>query len=546
MRMVSRIVVLGSLACGGVPASLAQSPPKPATLGDLIVGSDGGAATDSADDPRQARLPVPEGDAVGKARKLIQHVYEDDYKAAAKNPEALIQKLLVDAGKSENPAQEYAYLLEAEEVATIAGHHDRALALVDRRAEQYDIDGIQARVERLTTLLAPKLREDARALTKLYEDSRKLDARSLAKLYEHACATATQGMTQDDLAPAKAAANLAAGIAKSIVAMGKTTRNDSVVADGLDKQARAKDLAAEITERTRGLAEYREAVELLKKDPDDPAANGIIGRYLCFVCDDWEAGLPALIKGDRKDLAEIAALETAARAADASDVQQFFLIAGRWWDAAEGAAAKGSAPGIRSHAAAIYSSIEGVLGDRKDPREAQLAKKRIAEASKSGAATRSRKPVLPKRPWDAMLCITCDNRYTVWLNGQMIGSGDDWARLGKYPVQIRDGDILAIEAADAEAGQGSAGLFCCLVLQDGRAWGTGNDWRCTTTAPPADWQTQLKPLPGEANASQENVHGAHAKRGRSYGGRVSGHFIWSANAARRIWVREVIDLRRFR
>ena len=50
----------------------------------------------------------------------------------------------------------------------------------------------------------------------------------------------------------------------------------------------------------------------------------------------------------------------------------------------------------------------------------------------------------------ANLYITCDNSYMVWWNGQLIGKGDNWRRLDKYEIKVKQGDILAILAMDQD------------------------------------------------------------------------------------------------
>lgn len=49
--------------------------------------------------------------------------------------------------------------------------------------------------------------------------------------------------------------------------------------------------------------------KILEKTPDDPEACYQMGRHLCFVKADWDAGLPLLAKGKDKALAELAQYE---------------------------------------------------------------------------------------------------------------------------------------------------------------------------------------------------------------------------------------------
>lgn len=516
-------LIVGLLVCMGLSPSLAQHGTGHST-------TDGAGATLAEQSPageEHPRLPVPDKAAVTEAQDLVRQAFAADYGPTGSNPGPLIQKLLVAAEQTDASARRFALLVEAERLAVAAGDPARVMALVDGRAARFDVDGLQERIARLAELLTPKA---------------KGDPAFLVKLYDHAIETANHGLQTDAFQQARNAVDLAASMARLIVAAGKSRKDARLASDGETKLAFTKDLVKKIETQARWWDDYIKATTTLQTNPDDSAANGVVGAYLCLVRDDWDRGLAALAKGDNEALAEIAALEVTARAGGEPDSQRIYMIAGRWWEAAKGSAAKGLGPAMKSHAAALYQSVAGRLAD---PLDAQLAKTRAAE-SPTPKPRPGRRPVPPKQPWDATVYITCDNGYSVWLNGELLGRHDDWTKLKQYPVRIRDGDILAIQATDAETGSRTAGLFCCLVLKDGRAWGTGREWRCTTTAPPAGWQTVGEPLAGEAAASEDNIQGSHGNRVRSYGGRITGRFIWSAGPSRTIWLRQVIDLSRFR
>src|SRR5258706_6184202 len=51
--------------------------------------------------------------------------------------------------------------------------------------------------------------------------------------------------------------------------------------------------------------------KILEKNSDDQEAALQLGRHLCFVKGDWEAGLPLLAKGKDKALADLAQFELA-------------------------------------------------------------------------------------------------------------------------------------------------------------------------------------------------------------------------------------------
>src|SRR5205823_674976 len=47
----------------------------------------------------------------------------------------------------------------------------------------------------------------------------------------------------------------------------------------------------------------------LASNANDPSANEKIGRFICFLKGDWDAGLPMLAKGSDEQLKAIAALD---------------------------------------------------------------------------------------------------------------------------------------------------------------------------------------------------------------------------------------------
>lgn len=86
-------------------------------------------------------------------------------------------------------------------------------------------------------------------------------------------------------------------------------------------------------------------------------------------------------------------------------------------------------------------------------------------------------------PAKAVLKITADNRYKVFLNGEAIGQGQDWSRLGTYTVtpSLRSGrNVIAVEGG----GDGGLDALLCDLKMDsrsGEAFRVSSDgtWRCS-------------------------------------------------------------------
>ncbi len=95
---------------------------------------------------------------------------------------------------------------------------------------------------------------------------------------------------------------------------------------------------------------------------------------------------------------------------------------------------------------------------------------------------------LPGKPRRAWLSITADNIYTAYLNGEEIGTDDDWTGVETYDVasRLRKGpNLLAVRAVDP--GPDAGGLLAELIVigEDGRrrVIATDSRWRMNTSAP---------------------------------------------------------------
>jgi len=88
-------------------------------------------------------------------------------------------------------------------------------------------------------------------------------------------------------------------------------------------------------------------------------------------------------------------------------------------------------------------------------------------------------------PQQAILYITADDAYTVWLNGKQLGSGTEWNRIQSYnltPQLLMGKNLIAIQAIN---GAGPRALIAevRMLEQDGRITviSTDKSWRCSET-----------------------------------------------------------------
>lgn len=366
MKTFACLIAITFLLCRSSAICHAQQSSTPATLENLLDGprlpplppSNGGVET-----PRQ---PVPDLADVEQSRNLIKQAFEDDYKSAADNPEPLIQKLLVAADKSEKNSQKYAMLLEAIEAAIMGGDHSRAIELVDIRASQFQEDGVNARLQLMARILTPKA---------------KTDPDVLRQVYVHAVDTAKQGVAEDNSDGAKAAAAIAISVAKAMQSLGKSKKIPGLAAEGEANLEESREMLATVQKRLSLLRAYQESVDVLATNPQSPEANEVVGRYRCFVIDDWQAGLGNLAKGNAPELKRLAEAELEACAAQPSDVKKILAVANGWWSVAE-AVDFAEAKKTKKHAIALYETIAERLSD---PLEVAIARKRMASTDVSVA-----------------------------------------------------------------------------------------------------------------------------------------------------------------
>lgn len=370
MRGLVCLLAFTSLACVNATICLAQPRPGPRRLEDLLESPGRPAVKPSKPSERNSdvRVPLiaPDVAAVKEAQDLIKQAYEDDYKTADKNPGPLIQKMLDAASDTKDPVRKYAFLMAAEEIAAAGKDYGRAMELIDKRAGEFAIDGLQPRIDRLKEFLEEFLATKG-----------KTDPEVLVKLYDFAIETAERGVKQGSLDQSKKAADLADRIAKIISSAGKANKNRDF---------------KDIERRAELLAEYQKALETLKVRPDDPPANGVIGRYLCFQGGDWDKGLPFLSKGENRDIADIATLEKGVFEGNKPDVRKVFDLAGKWWAEADGNDVPESVKtAIKAHAGELYESIWAGLNDPLDKALAQTRRRADIDTEAGVAPDRSGK-----------------------------------------------------------------------------------------------------------------------------------------------------------
>ena len=246
--------------------------------------------------PDQAQLQAMRG----KVLKIFQKEFAD-----AKTPQAklaLAAKLdsQADASKGD-PGERFALWRMAAEKAIEAGDASAAIDILEKIDAQFDGDTEAIKYEILSA--------GAARATSTPEGAR--------NLCETAMKLALAGIDREDYDAASRYAKLATGSLRRV--KDPQFSREVVVHD------------REIEHLRTRYSAVTKAMETLKGEPDNAAANLTVGQWRCFVKGDWEKGLPYLAKGSREDLAQLARQELAKPAAAAEQT----AVGDGWWALAE-------------------------------------------------------------------------------------------------------------------------------------------------------------------------------------------------------------------
>lgn len=243
-----------------------------------------------------AKREIPSKSDRDKSRSLLKDVYGQEL--ADRSPparKALADKFLQDAAKSSNaPADEFVLLGGAMQVAQEAADLPLSFQAADAMGKDFPIDVAGLKAQALV----------------------KMSAREFARNREENQHVAIALMDELENAGDYARAER----------VGTSLQQDLAGEDRTAIQQRVKS----IHDKQVALSRLNAALAVLKKTPDDPAANLEAGRYFCLVKGDWTRGLPMLAKGSDAAVKALAAKELAA-AKTAGGAE----LGDAWWEAAD-------------------------------------------------------------------------------------------------------------------------------------------------------------------------------------------------------------------
>ena len=338
-------------------------------LPDLGMPADAAPAAEPADAPPK-KSPCPEAAAISKSRAKLKETFAD--KVSRTSPTELATELHDLAKDSaSNPTDRYVLLLEAANVASRCGNAPLIVEAIDELAASYE--GIDAHEKK----------------TELLENAAKAVLKDNNGLKNNADAVTTALLELAD--EVLAADNFAAGkrLMDAVIPIVRKSKNEELVKQVADRQKRLRDQRGEYLK-------VAESIEALKKEPAEPQANSVAGKYYALVKGDWKTALPLLAQGDDEKLKSAAALDQSQPSEPAKQV----LVADTWWDLSE--QSRGTAKSqLRARGAYWY---ERALPGLEDALLKLKAQARVTEAQQEAPEQTASRQGLGSSP-DAKLLV---------------------------------------------------------------------------------------------------------------------------------------------
>ncbi|HLJ95029.1 MAG TPA: protein kinase [Gemmataceae bacterium] len=291
------------------------------------------------------KAAVPDAGEQSQAEKVIKDLYKPEY--ARQRPAELADKLFRRAQQSKTEQVEnYVLLREARDLAAQGGNARLAFHIIEEMEKRYTIDALEMKADTLE------------ACRRSASD---LQCRVLAEMALGLIPEAVMDSNFD--------------LAARLIHLGREAAKKSGVASVL---ARVDARDAEVKAHRREHERAEQARVTLQEQPDDAAANLLVGNYLCLVRGEWDEGLPLLARGNDPLLQSLAERDLALPVEANAQVE----IGDGWWDKAEKETGLAK-ENLRGRAKFWYGQAVGRLSGLTKAK----VEKRIGEAEKETTPT---------------------------------------------------------------------------------------------------------------------------------------------------------------
>lgn len=217
---------------------------------------------------KPALPPEPDANAQKDVLKQIRDLFKDDYaKKTPADQAALAQKLLQKGAEAgDDPTSKFVLIKEARDVAMNAGDADTALRAATELGKSFAVDAPALKLAVITKMAATTREPEA--------------ARTLAK----------------SCIPLVTEAVRADGYESALAIVAK--------AEGLARAAQDATLSTRLADLKKEVGSLKDEYTRVKPMIEKPGTGDedALGRYLCFVKGDWDAGIPHLMAGAKGPL----------------------------------------------------------------------------------------------------------------------------------------------------------------------------------------------------------------------------------------------------
>jgi WD40 repeat protein len=255
-----------------------------------------------AQDP-QPKTPEPKTAAQNDAVEELKKIFKNEYAKAEKDVaarQALIAELMKVARETKGePVLRFVAFREARDMAVQSGDITSALAAIQELTRFYVVDEAAMKADALA--LAAKVQ------------STKDGHQTIAT---EALAAVVQAVDEDNY-----------DAAVRLLTVAEKAAQQLSNAPLLDRIARQRD---EVLTQQKEYGLVKSAFAKRKTEPNDPDANLAVGRYWCLFKNQWDRGLPLLVKG-KEALKELAEKDLA----KSIQTKEQLEIGDSWWDLSE-------------------------------------------------------------------------------------------------------------------------------------------------------------------------------------------------------------------
>ncbi len=238
------------------------------------------------------RVVVPDPQARARALEQLTSTRGGQIRSAtaAEDKRSVAEALVEQAGREQDAAQRYVLLEQARALAMDAGDLPLSLSVVGAMERGFEID--------TTALTAEVLNKLAKSVTS--QEEHRTVARSAVACARNAANTGNAELAEDLYV-------MALGAAREV----SDAQLEGTIQRGLAQLAPAQAVPA-LAPATVDLAnvvtsqEVAQANQTLQLNPQDADAHLTVGKFLCFVKEDWRTGLAHLARGSDTSLSKLA------------------------------------------------------------------------------------------------------------------------------------------------------------------------------------------------------------------------------------------------